>query len=215
MATREVSDAVSNHLEDGVIYPFFAVEMLFDNSPLRLWNGLGTLVFDEKSWVGSGNLLDVSSVEETSEISARGATLTLSGVPSEVTSLALQEPYQGRVANIYFGLFSQSSSQNSLRKEDFGYLLLEDGSKIYLESQGEIQEAGPTQVFSGYMDEMNIDEGAEYSTIELKVENKLIDLERQRVRRYTSAYQKTQYPGDKGFDFVESIQNEKTLWGKS
>jgi len=64
------------------------------------------------------------------------------------------------------------------------------------------------------MDEMNIDEGPETSSIEVKVENKLIDLERARVRRFTSGYQKSKYPGDKGFDFVESIQDKEVVWGR-
>jgi len=89
--------------------------------------------------------------------------------------------------------------------------LLEDGSKIPLESQ----ETGLTQIFSGYMDEMNIEEAPETSTIELKVENKLIDLERARTRRYTNAYQKSVYPGDLGLDFVEDLQDKKVVWGRS
>jgi len=64
------------------------------------------------------------------------------------------------------------------------------------------------------MDEMNIDEGPETSTIELNVENKLIDLERARVRRFTSGYQKSVYPGDKGLDFVESLQDKEVVWGR-
>lgn len=206
MATRDITSAIEGNLEDDVVYPFFATELLFDDSPLRLWTGPGTLVYDGVSWTGTGNLLDVSSIEETSEIAVRGATLTLSGVPSEVISLALQEPYQGRVANIYFGMFSRGS----LTQESGSYLLLEDGSRIVLESQ----ETGLTQIFSGYMDEMNIDEGAETSTIELKVENKLIDLERARVRRFTSGYQKSVYPDDKGLDFVESLQDKDVVWGR-
>jgi len=206
MATRDISTAIQTNLEDDVVYPFFAVELLFDDSPLRLWTGLGTLVFDGNSWAGTGNLLDVSSVEETSEIAVRGATLTLSGVPTEVISLALSEPYQGRVANVYFGMFSKGS----LQKEDGAYILLESGGRIELE----LQETGLTQIFSGYMDEMNIDEGPETSTVELKVENKLIDLERARVRRFTSGYQKSVYPGDKGLDFVESLQDKEVVWGR-
>jgi hypothetical protein len=101
-------------------------------------------------------------------------------------------------------------SKGDLQKEDGAYILLEDGGKIQLE----LQETGLTQIFSGYMDEMNIDEGPESGTIELKVENKLIDLERARTRRYTSEYQKSVYPGDLGLDFVESLQDKKVVWGR-
>jgi hypothetical protein len=164
-------------------------------------------VFQGTSYVGTGNLLDVSSIEETTEIAVRGATLTLSGINSEVISLALQSQYQGRVCKIYFGMFARGS----LLQESGSYILLEDGGKIDLE----IQETGLTQIFSGYMDEMNIDEGADFGTIELKVENKLVDLERSRTRRYTSEYQKSVYPGDLGLEFVESLQDKEVVWGRS
>ena len=72
-----------------------------------------------------------------------------------------------------------------------------------------------TQTFSGYMDQMNIQENPDTSTIELTVENKLIDLERPRVARYTSAYQKSVYPGDLGMDFIEDLQDKEIIWGRS
>ena len=88
--SRELSDAVADALDDAVVYPFFAIELLFDGeNVLRMWTGVGTLVYDSVEWFGTGNLLNISSVEETTEISAKGATITLSGVPSEVISLAL------------------------------------------------------------------------------------------------------------------------------
>jgi len=185
MATRDITSVVENALDDEIINPFFAIELLFDSGILRLWTGSGDATIDGNTYVGTGNLLNISTVEETTEIAARGATITLSGMSSEVISLALQSPYQGRVCNIYFGVVSGSTYSNL------------------------------TQIFSGYMDEMNIDEGAEYGTIELKVENKLIDLERQRTRRYTSEYQKSIYPGDLGFDFVDSLQDKKVVWGRA
>jgi len=62
---------------------------------------------------------------------------------------------------------------------------------------------------------MNIDEGAETSTIALSVESKLIDLERGRVFRYTDANQKSRYPDDKGFEFVEDLQDKRFSWGRT
>ena len=53
MATRDITTAVQGNLEDDVVYPFFAVELLFDDSPLRLWTGLGTRVYDGNSWAGA------------------------------------------------------------------------------------------------------------------------------------------------------------------
>ena len=206
--TRDISQSVLNALDDDVVYPFYAIELLFDgDNTLRMWTGQGTLIYNGLEYFGTGQLLTVDTVEETTEISAKGATLTLSAVPPQVLSLALSEPYQGRRCNIYFGMFAKGY----LLTESDAYILLEDGSKILLESQ----DIGLTQVFSGYMDQMNIEEGPESSVLSLTVENKLIDLERIRVARFTSSYQKSLYPNDRGLEFIESLQDKQIVWGKA
>ena len=181
--SRDLTPTTITGINQPLVEPFFAVEMLFDgNNALRLWTGVGEKIVGGDTYIGSGNLLSVSDIEETSEMSVRGATLSLSGIPSEVISLALTEPYQGRVCNIYFGL----------------------------DSEGVFNE-----IFSGYMDQMNIEESADTATIEVTVENKLVDLERARVARYTSGYQKSIYPNDLGLDFVESLQDKQLPWGRN
>ena len=185
--SRDISTVLAQAIEQQVVYPFFAIELLFDNDQtLRFWTGIGTLSYNSVDWFGTGNFLNLEAIEETSEIAARGATVTLSGVPAEVVSLALSEPYQGRKATIYFGAHVE----------------------------GQLDSASMTEVFSGYMDQMNIEEGPKTSTIQLLIENKLIDLERPRTARFTSAYQKSLYPDDLGLDFVESLQTQQVNWGR-
>lgn len=206
--SRDLTQNIKDALDDDVLYPFFAVELQFDgDQTLRLWTGHGTLVFNGTEWYGTGTLLNLDTIEETTEIAAKGATLTLSGVPTEVLSLALTEPYQGRVANIYFGTFTVGA----LLTESSVFILLQDGGKILLEETRTNLE----QIFSGYMDQMNIDEQPDGSTLQLTVENKLIDLERPRTARFTSAYQKSVFPNDKGFDFVEDLQTKEIVWGRT
>ena len=207
--TRDLSTVTIENIDSDVVYPFFAVELQFDGAnTLRMWTGQGTLVLqDGTEWVGLGTLLNISSIEETSEMAVKGASITLTGVPSSVLSLALSQPYQGRVCNIYFGTFSTGA----ILQEGGSYILLQDGSKINLQEGS----AGFNQVFSGYMDQMNIQENADTSTIELLVENKLVDLERARVARFTSGYQKSIYPSDLGLDFLEDLQDKQISWGRS
>jgi len=206
--SRDLSIITLENLEDNVVYPFFATELRFDGeNTIRMWTGQGTLVLEDGTqWIGLGTLLDISAIEETAEMAVKGATITLSGVASDVISLALSEPYQGRVCNIYFGTFSTGK----ILQENGSFILLQDGSKIALETL----KTGLNQIFSGYMDQMNISDSADTSTIELKVENKLIDLERARIARFTSGYQKSVYPNDKGLDFVEDLQDKKITWGR-
>lgn len=184
--SRDIGSITSGQLSADLVRPFFAVKMEFDSGELNLWTGLGTATFGGDDYVGTGSFLTISDVEETVEIAARGATLSLTGIPSEAVSLALVEPYSGRLAYIYFGLFDTSTGVAS----------------------------DLVEVFTGYMDTMNIEESGDTSSIALTIENKLIDLERPRVARFTSAYQKSIYPDDKGLDFIESLQDKQIRWGR-
>jgi len=207
--SRNLNLSTISDINKDTVNPFFAAELQFDgNNLIRMWTGQGTLVLaDGSQWVGLGQLLSISAIEETSEMAVKGATLTLSGVPQSLLSLALSNPYQGRVCRIYFGTFTIGQ----LLQQSSSYILLQDGSRIDLQSGA---ESSFSEIFSGYMDQMNVDEGPESSTIELTVENKLIDLERARTARFTNFYQKSVYPNDKGLEFVEDLQDRQIPWGK-
>ena len=206
--SRDLATDIITALDDDVIYPFFAIELLFDgDNTLRLWTGLGPLTHNSQDWVGTGTLLNISTVEEASEIAVKGATVTLSGIPSSVISLALSQPYQGRVCNLYFGMFTV----DRLLQQSSDYILLQTGSKILLDTD----QTSISNIFSGYMDQMNILETPSTSTIELVIENRLIDLQRARIARFTSEYQKSIYPTDLGLDFVEDLQDKDISWGRS
>lgn len=207
--SRTLSDGIVSVLTAEAIQPFFAVRMFFDTQTLNFWTGLGSLTVGGVTYTGTGQLMQISELSETAEISAKGATITLSGIPSNLISLALTEPYQGRVCEIYFGAID--ANRVYLTDEDGNYILNEDSSRIDI-SIGDPNDI--VEVFTGYMDQMNIDEGAETSTIGLAVESKLIDLERPRVFRYTDANQKSRFPNDKGFEFVEDLQDKRFNWGR-
>lgn len=185
--TRTIASGILSKLDDELVYPFYAVELQFDGNPVYAWTGVGTITIDGNEYIGVANMLQISDVEETQDIAARGMTLTLSGIPSDLLSLALTEPYQGRICKVYLGFMT--SWENP------------DASPDTME------------IFSGYMDQMTIDEGAETSMISVSVESRLIDLERPRNRRYTAENQKIRYSGDRAFDFVESLQDQRLAWG--
>ena len=180
--SRTITSALDTALTADSYEPFFAIDLEFDTQPLYLWTGYGSVTINSKTYVGVGNLVSVSSVEETSDISVRGATLQITGISSDALSLALNEPYQGRTATVYFGVLNDTSTY--------------------------------TEVFTGFMDKMDIAEGADSSLIELSIENKLVDLERPRANRFTSSHQKTRFPCDLGLDFLESLQDKEISWGK-
>lgn len=181
--SRSLTTSLLNSLDDPVVYPFFAIDVDFSSGPLYVWSGIGDLTIGAKTYLGAGQLLNISTVEETTEMEAKGATITMSGIPSSFLALALTEPYQGRECRIYFGMTSAPSD--------------------YVE------------VFSGELDQMNISEEANTSTIAVTVENVLIRLERPVVRRFTNEDQKSRFPSDRGLEFVASLQDKELFWGRT
>lgn len=188
--SKTLPAVITSRYDDPVIYPVLFFDFLFDSpNQLYLWNGYGVITVDSKTYTGAGHIIGISDVTESAEIAAKGVTVTLSGISSAIISLALSEPYQGRVCNIYLALLSDKDT---------------------LPTDGEL-----TLIFSGYMDTMNIAESGDTCTIDLGVENKLVDLERPRTARYTNAYQQKRFPSDLGLEFIDDIQNRVTFWGKS
>jgi len=62
---------------------------------------------------------------------------------------------------------------------------------------------------------MVINDGSETATIQVTVENRLIEFERTRVRRYTAEDQKIDYPNDKGLEFVAEMAEKEIVWGRA
>lgn len=210
--TRTIPLETINAANKPTLRPFFAVDLSFDSpNELRMWSGYGDLTIGGTTYTGAGQLLQVSDIRESSDVAANGATLTLSGIPSSLISLALDEDYQGRLCRIKFGLIDLELLDAVLSIDGTDLLLINDDGDFLDVSVS--QPASFFDLFVGYMDQMNISEGPDTSTISLSVENKMIDLERARSRRYTDAGQQSRFTGDLAFEFVTRLQGESIEWG--
>ena len=155
------------------------------STPMYLWTGYGTLTYNGVGYLGLGTLGTISPVQETTDLSARGITMQLSGVPTAMVYNALTEDYQGRACSVMFGALSPTAGLIS----------------------------SPITVFSGRMDVMQISDDGQSSLITMTAENKLIDFKRTREVRYTDEEQQTLFPGDLGLEFVNAIQERTIYWG--
>ena len=99
--SRTLTTSVSAVLSQRRIQPTYLVDMAFDSETLYLWTGFGPITWNGNVYTGAGNILDIKLPDETTDIRAEGAKISLSGIPSSYISLALQEPYQGRVARVW------------------------------------------------------------------------------------------------------------------
>lgn len=185
-ASRGLTSGMATAAAAKVIRPFLLVKLAFDSGDLNLWTGYGDLSWGGDTYTGAGDLLGMEAIEETAEVRSTGVALQLSGVPSSLISLALNEDYQGRPATLWLGAFDASGA------------IISD----------------PYQLFKGAMDVMEpVDEG-DTARFTLMVESRLIDLRKPRPRRYTAEDQKITFPDDKGFDQVTAIQNVEIVWGR-
>lgn len=175
---------VPSAFSDAQLTAFFAVDMGFDGGSARLWSGIGDLSFGGETFTGSGTVMSVSPVEEDPEISAKGISVTLSGITSTILSYALNENYQGRSLKVYVGAIADDGTVSS-----------------YI-------------AFSGFMDVMTILESGDTCTVTITAESRLVDLERARVHRYTSQNQRQLYPNDSGLDYVSTLQDKEIEWGR-
>ena len=172
--------------EKPVVRPILLAELDFVSGAKRMWSGIGNLVWNSLTWEGTGDLGRVSSIEETMELRAAGMTLQLSGVDPNDLVEVIAEPIQGRRAKVYIGF------------RDINFQLI----------------SNPIVIFDGRMDTLEIVDGGPSATITMMVENRLRDLERARVRRYTDADQQARFPGDKGLQYVPALQEIDIPWGR-
>jgi hypothetical protein len=107
-SSRQIDSLLNAALNADTISPFIAVD-LDVSTPVYMWSGYGDLIIGSKTYLGAGQLMSISTVEETTEIQAKGASITVTGIPSSFLSLALTEQYQGRECRIYFGLTNDPS----------------------------------------------------------------------------------------------------------
>lgn len=169
------------------IFPIFLAAIEFSSGTGYFWTGIGSISWGGQTWVGMGDLVGVSAIQQDNAVQANNITLSVNGIPSDLISKALTECRQNFAVSVYFGLL-----------DDTGALI-----------------ADPIRRFSGQMDVPTVQDGGDTCTISLTAENLLIALQRASNRRYTHADQTIDFSTDLGFNYVPSIQEWSGVWGKA
>lgn len=183
--SRGISVGMTAEVAANELRPVLLAFFDFAGGAVRMWNGYRNLVWDGNTYTASGTFGSISPVEESLDLSAKGASIQLSGIPTDVLALALSDDYQGRPAKIWLGAIDSS------------------GALV----------TSPVLIFGGRMDTMSLADAGETGTLTLTCESHLIDLNRSRERRYTDQDQRIDYPTDRGFEFVAGLQDKNIVWG--
>ena len=185
---RGLHSDFSTAVQADEVHPIMLVKINTSGGDVRVWTGSGDLTYDSEVYIGTGTLGGVTAVSERTDLSANGVTLSLSGIPSDLISTALGQVQQGRACTVWMALLNTSTSA-----------LINN----------------PYELFAGFSDVTIITEQADTATITIQAENRLVDLERPRIRRYSDEDQKsdTANAADIGFEFVGSLQDKVLKFG--
>ena len=186
--SRTIGNTFGTQLTSGSLRPFYAIKMKFTSGELRITTTYSNLVIGNDSYIGTGDILSISPITETSDTRATGVEIILNGLDTAILSAGLTEDTQGMVVEIYFGVLDTVNNADAIVDT-------------------------PYQIFSGFIDAMVLKENGESSSLNFTIENKLVTLEKAIDRRYTDQDQKNLFAGDKGLEFVASLQDKVITWG--
>lgn len=180
----QAANAAAVEADEVRLIGFFEGE--FPSGAVRLWTGYGQRIWDGKTWHGGGDLLAVSEIEETNGVVASGVSVSLSGISPDNILLAINEARQGAAGRIWIG---------------------------FCDADWELVGT-PELLFAGLLDVPQISDSGDSAIITISYESQLIDLQRPREWRYTHESQQILVPGDRGFEFVTSIQDINLKWAR-
>jgi len=186
--SRSIGSTFGTQLTSGSLRPFYAIKMNFTSGTLLLATTYADLIIGGNTYLGTGNIIGVSPITETSDTRASGLEIVLNGLDTSILSAGLTEDTQGMVVEVYFGVLTTTNNADAVVDT-------------------------PYQIFSGFIDSMVLEENGEESSLKFTVENKLITLEIPTDRRYTDQDQQNFFSGDKCCNFVTSLQDKSVAWG--
>lgn len=182
--TRGISASTLSAIEDDSATPIIFAELRLDAGTDYLHTGIGTITWGSNDWLGVGDLAQVESLRESNTLSPNALRLGLSGISSDITDLVFNVNYYRRPCLAYLGALS-------------GGALIED----------------PSLVFSGFIESLEMVIGDERGdTVILTAESELILFKRSRDVRYTDTRLQSEFSGDLGLEFKESVATDRIVW---
>jgi len=152
-------------------------------SALNLCTSNINLVVSGTTYYGTRGLGRIGAAQNT-PAEVRNLSFELSGVPSDIVALALNEPVQGKAVRLKLALLDPTS---------FAVL-----------------DAQP--FWQGLLDTMNIADNTSGATITVTAEHAGIDLTRPASSFYTDAEQQALNPGDRFFQYTSTQVDQRIVW---
>jgi hypothetical protein len=141
-----------------------------------------------QTFIGAGNMIGISDVENSTEIKYPSLSLSLSGLPADILQndlydAVLNENYQGNPITLYMGSIDDNGKPSMM------------------------------VAYKGNIDVMGIDNNGNSIDITVTVKNRLQTLLRNKNIRYTEQRQLADFPGDTSLQYVTDLQDLEIEWG--
>jgi len=178
--------AVIDALNDDITRTVVMIKLDFGSGITYAHNRLGEITYDGNTYLGMGNLGNISSVSEGTDVKPYSMKLTLQGFEPDLVSKALNDEYQGRDARIYMGL---------------------------LDDENQLIGGAPFMSINYRIDYMEAAIDGNKASLSVILQTRLADWARSNPGRYTDAYQQFLYPNDKGLEYVAEMADKEINWG--
>lgn len=185
--TRPLNSSTSAVLSEETLYPGLLVELKFSEMTLRLTSLTRDVTYGNLIYVSNGWLLPIDGIQQSTDIGNYGFDLALNGISTALMSLILGNEDASERGTVWLAFFTSS------------------GSVV----------GAPILLYRGLIDSTQIDDKLENPTAVVKLENDLGRFDTSQNFRFTDESQKAYYPEDRGFEYVESLDDWSGFWGKS
>ena len=187
--SRNLSGADKALVGDGVVHVAMFFEFEFDSGTTRFWTGESNISADLGSgsvtWTGGGMLGGIEMAGETESLEAKKTIFTLNGVDQSYYSTAIATEYRERPARVWFAVMDSAGTTVQW------YYLLDEPR----------------------MDNLQTTETADFMTLRLECESRLVDFHTPRSVYMASSDHQKVYPGDDFYSFTPTLGNKKLPWG--
>lgn len=161
-------------------------EFNFASSTQRFWDGLRWKTFDGDDYLGAGELISVSGLQQARGLEASPATFTLSGVDTTLMSYA-----------------ADSAAEVTNRR---------CAVSLHFMTEAGVPLDSKVAIWVGRMDTMTFTADVDSQRISLSAESLFSKRKRAPHGYQTDADQQVRYPGDTGFEFMGALRYKTTKW---
>ena len=184
---RNLDPTFAAQLTQSIFSPVLFVMLTFRSQTMYLCSAPFNVTFNGQKYLGLGTLGGISSTQEGTEIQADGISLTLSGLNPNIATECESDIQPLAPAKCWLGCMNQ------------GLLI-----------------GTPYLFFSGVVDTPTLTVTPQTLSITLKLESRMLLLNKPSSRRYTSADQHANgYADDTAFAWVERVNDISLKWGEA